>query len=155
MPILTFWLLFLRLKLRIFIQLQNKSNLSRHTKIRCWQNGHLLYKTLSRKLRLISLNIQHLTHFYRLNLHYVPNIDILNPLRLVQVPQHCSHVRLITRLNFLSPVLLILLSLLLFIYILHLGHPRPLPRSRRLPDQALLHRIDHRQDSLSCFLDHG
>ena len=47
---------------------------------------------------LIAGHLHEVSHPYRLNLHYVPNVEVEDPLVLVQKAQYCAHVDLVLEL---------------------------------------------------------
>ena len=95
MPVLWLWLFLRSFESRVFIQLQYKSDLSRYAEISRWQNTDFVDKGFSVQLSLVPLNIENIAHFERLDLHDVAYVDVWDPLRLVQIAQDRSHVRLV------------------------------------------------------------
>ena len=79
---------------RIILHLHQKPQLSRHTKIRNRQKANLLQHQLPRNLILTVSRVIHILQSQGRNLHYISNVQTPNPVTLVQVPQHISHVTL-------------------------------------------------------------
>ena len=91
---LTFSLHLPLINTRIILHLHQKPELSRHTEIGNRQKANLLQHQLSRNLILTMSRVIHILQSQRRNLHYVSNVQTPNPVTLVQVPQHISHVTL-------------------------------------------------------------
>ena len=97
MPTFTFKLpLFLDLWLQILrTRLQQEAHLSAHAEVRHNQDGQFAEERVSTQLQLITRLMQKLFHRDGLNLHDVANIQIEDPLVLIEEAQDTSHVRLL------------------------------------------------------------
>ena len=75
--------------------MQQKSHLCRHTEIANNKDAKFLEKSVTSKFKLVSLLVQKvLAHRQRTNLHYVADVQTLDPFILVQKAQNTAHVRL-------------------------------------------------------------
>lgn len=72
--------------------LNDETHLGGHAEVAHDQKLQLLQEGFTGKLVLIAVGLHEVLHPYWLDLHDVTNIEVEDPLVLVQEPKYCSHV---------------------------------------------------------------
>jgi len=97
-PIFTFnFALLFDLRLQVLTsRVQQKPHLCRHAEVAHREDAQLFEEWVPWKFNFIALDLQKVClHLQRTNLHYVPNIQILNPFILIEKTEYAAHVWLI------------------------------------------------------------
>jgi len=108
MPIFAFQLaLFLNFWFQILGSgLQQKAHFGTHAEVSNDQDGKLGKEGVPAQFAFVICFGEKFFHCYGLNLHNVANIQIVNPLVLVQKAEHAPHIRLLLLLVFIIHALL-------------------------------------------------
>lgn len=89
MPVLAFeFLLFLKRRDTVCLGLHDEAHLGRNTEVGNHSEGYFKEERVTGELNFIPSVGQALRHCYGLQLHDVANIQIIDPLVLVQVAEH-------------------------------------------------------------------
>ena len=76
-------------------RLQQESHLRAHAEVRHDQDGEFAEERVPAQLHLVAALVEELLHGERLDLHDIADIQIVDPLVLVEEAEHAAHVRLL------------------------------------------------------------